>query len=788
MKNLAQNQRDPKKELERLIKEYRSIESIEKPHPRTSQKRTEIFQRLKVIVSDLSGVIHINDAAVLAAVECLLSDDQQKVTEPLAENGPPQALPAKETPSGNDKPGDVVTASSPVEEEAAPASARAQKKAMPSLEQMCREGVRAGKSQNALYREIKHSGHPDIEGNPMFIDRGGGKELASQEFVMLWVRFDKEFNPDYHKRAVSMDAELGGHAQTTKASKIRGSSATQDGEIGRGKVTEDQIRRWLGWVDVAELPPDTWLGIGMALHHHFDGGNTGLRLWQELSHRSDRHKQETVEQQYRGFNSTARGAMRMVYELAVSSLVTSLNLQLAWRKDSSNSAAYQLVDEQVITVSLKKLTDEYRNRPFPQLTAKGAIVEANPIDIWQANPKRRDVYGICAEDSRETFIERAPGSFWLNIFPGLAKPGEPGKCGRFKQFIFEVICDGRQWVYDWVWKWMAWIVQNPTKPPLSAIMLNGRQGTGKNLFYSYLAKAIGEKLCYLTQNSEELFAKHNHLLQGRRLCCADEAYFDGDPRQRNEMKGKITGDSITVNPKGVSQYVVPNMAAWLLLSNSEKSPDNSDDSRRITYITPSDKYIPTRDEKTSHAYYTPIYEERDGEGPASLLRELLDADLTGFKPYPKLSTPEGKIAAKHGDLGDAEWFRDAVETGEFPIRVTRRADGLYMVHQTEAKDYAIRFQKSRGKRSNDQSAGLVLQKLGWERGGKSNKFRIVPPLVEVRKAWIEKIARLPDFLDNPDWEKDEWEFQAEMGAPDTKFEDAILSTTYRTALHTMKTT
>ena len=538
----------------------------------------------------------------------------------------------------------------------------------------------------------------------------------------------------------------------------RASSAAEGCEIPRGELTEDQIRQWLAWIDVAALEEDTLQRIRRALHHYLDGSNAGLRLWHDLCRRSPSYEHAAREQEYRKLGSAGqeRSTINIVYDVAFSGLIKNLNAQIAWRMDSTNSAIYQLVAKQVISVTPVKLTNEYRNRMFPKLT-NGVVKLENPIAIWQSHPDRRDVYGLCAENSPEVFIKRPEGGYLLNIFRGLADPGEAGQCERFKQFLFEVICSGRSEIFEWVWKWLAWVVQNPTKPPLTAIMLNGRQGTGKNLFYGYFAKAIGEDNCYLTHTSEELLAKHNQLFQGRRLCCADEAYFESDPRQRNEMKGKITGDSITVNPKGVSQYLVPNMAAWLFLSNSEKSPENSDDGRRITYLTPSDQYIPMHGREASDAYYSPIYEERDGNGPASLLRELLDTDLTGFKPYPKLTTPEGLIAAKHGDLGDNEWFREIVETGEFRMLVTQRSDGHYMVHQTYAKEYALEHQRKRNKRVNDQAAGVLFKKLGFEKGGKGHKFWIIPPLVDVRKAWILKVTLTPDFLDHPDWESDAWE-------------------------------
>ena len=173
----------------------------------------------------------------------------------------------------------------------------------------------------------------------------------------------------------------------------RASSAAEGCEIPRGKLTEDQIHQWLEWIDVAALEEATFQRIGRALNHHLDGNNAGRRLWHDLCRRSASYEQAAREQEYRKFSSAAQGrdTIGIVYDLAVSGLMKNLNAEIAWRKDGNNSAVYQLVGKQVITASRMKLFDEYRNRPFPQLT-KGTVKLANPIDIWQSHTQNAEMY------------------------------------------------------------------------------------------------------------------------------------------------------------------------------------------------------------------------------------------------------------------------------------------------------------------------------------------------------------------------------------------------------------
>ena len=133
----------------------------------------------------------------------------------------------------------------------------------------------------------------------------------------------------------------------------RASTAAEGCEIPRGKLTEGQICQWLERIDVAALDEDTFQRIGRALHHYLDGGNAGLRLWHDLCRRSPSYEHAVREQEYREFGLAPQqhSTISIVHDLAVSGLMQSLNAKIAWRMDSTNSAIYQLVAKQVISVT-----------------------------------------------------------------------------------------------------------------------------------------------------------------------------------------------------------------------------------------------------------------------------------------------------------------------------------------------------------------------------------------------------------------------------------------------------
>jgi hypothetical protein len=80
----------------------------------------------------------------------------------------------------------------------------------------------------------------------------------------------------------------------------------------------------------------------------------------------------------------------------------------------------------------------------------------------------------------------------LNLFRGLAIDPAPGNWSLMQAHILNVLCDGRQEIFDYLIRWMAWSVQNLDQPIGVAVALLGDQGAGKGIFVRGFGRLFGE--------------------------------------------------------------------------------------------------------------------------------------------------------------------------------------------------------------------------------------------------------------------------------------------------------
>lgn len=66
-------------------------------------------------------------------------------------------------------------------------------------------------------------------------------------------------------------------------------------------LTEDQLREILQWVPGAD-DYESWLKVGMALHHQFDGNEEGLQLWHEWSESAHNYDADALEFKWNSFH------------------------------------------------------------------------------------------------------------------------------------------------------------------------------------------------------------------------------------------------------------------------------------------------------------------------------------------------------------------------------------------------------------------------------------------------------------------------------------------------------
>jgi hypothetical protein len=231
--------------------------------------------------------------------------------------------------------------------------------------------------------------------------------------------------------------------------------------------------------------------------------------------------------------------------------------------------------------------------------------------IWLNDTRRRQYQGVCFRPG----VEDTGGL--INLWPGW--PIEPiydkTKCEAWLRLVKNVICDGDLKTFHWLMGWLANIVQEPTRRPMTAPVIIGRQGVGKSLFLSFFDKILGMSYTMVTQE-EHVHGKFNMHLAHTLLLHSEEALFGGDKRHRSIIKSLITDNSRVVEPKGVDAYQVENHIRLILTSNEPWAAGVEFDDRRFTIIN-------CRDKKPTPKLIAAVVKEMDGDGAAALFGYLL---------------------------------------------------------------------------------------------------------------------------------------------------------------------
>ncbi len=277
-------------------------------------------------------------------------------------------------------------------------------------------------------------------------------------------------------------------------------------------------------------------------------------------------------------------------------------------------------------------------------------------------------------------------------------------------------------VLDWVLNWLAYPLQNPGAKMQSALVVHGPQGTGKSMFFEAYAKIFGEYAMVLNQGAIE--DKFNADWSSRKLfILADEIVARQEMHHlKNQLKTLITGDWVRVNPKNLAAYKERNHMNIAFLSN-EKAPLmlENDDRRHCVIWTP---------EKMPAEYYDKLGEEIRNGGVEALYHELMQRDLSDFRPWTK--PPMTRAKQDLIDLGkeSVAVFIEEWLIGDLGLPVCPcRSSALYRAYLAWCRDTGERYP-----RSEKQFANHIGKIKGWQRTHKSiyENFHFRPPAKRAR--------------------------------------------------------
>ncbi len=165
----------------------------------------------------------------------------------------------------------------------------------------------------------------------------------------------------------------------------------------------------------------------------------------------------------------------------------------------------------------------------------------------------------------------------------------------FKNHISH-LTDHHQESIDYLISYIADIIQNPDRPPGTAILLKSPQGHGKDLFMDIISKMLNISYVCRTEDIKDVLGNFNTAIKDKVICVINELEGRDGWEYRDKLKGLITCENLNINEKGIKHYKQKNSLRVFIFSNRMNPIEISQDDRRFCvfksyYKKPSPEYF-----------------------------------------------------------------------------------------------------------------------------------------------------------------------------------------------------
>ena len=358
---------------------------------------------------------------------------------------------------------------------------------------------------------------------------------------------------------------------------------------------------------------------------------------------------------------------------------------------------------------------------------------------WMSHPDRRHYEGLVFAPGRDV-------PFYYNLWRGFAVAPAPGDCSKFLAHILDNICQGNQDLYNWLIGWFSQLVQQPEVKLGTAVVLRGKEGTGKSIVGKTFGSILGPH--YVPVAKPELVTgRFNGHLSNCLLLQAEEAFWAGDRAAAGALKDLITNDDLVVEFKGLEAIRMRNYVRLFATSNEDWVVPAGLTARRFAVFDVGEAHLGDK------AYFRAIAGELDNGGGAALLHHLLNFDLSkvDLRSVPKTKALlEQKL---HSLDAEQAWWFGVLMDGKLPGYMneprccpTQALFNHYLEQTNRTGIRRKRIETLIGTFLNRHVPGLRRS----EKRGDGSIYEF-PPLADCRGAFEALIQQEIDWPEQDDW-------------------------------------
>lgn len=271
---------------------------------------------------------------------------------------------------------------------------------------------------------------------------------------------------------------------------------------------------------------------------------------------------------------------------------------------------------------------------------------------WLESPLRRSYDGI-------EFAPSKPTKNLYNLFQGFAVKPQKGDCSLFLSHLKNVLCNGNEEYYNYLIAWLAHLFQKPEDKIGTAIVIRGKQGTGKSVVFKAIGALLG-KHYKVADNPRYIAGNFNSHLHDCLLLHLEEAFFAGDGKLEASLKEMITGDTVLMEYKGKEPIIAKNYARVAITTNADWVVPAGMEERRFFVLQASEEYMQNAE------YFIALHQELENGGYAALIHFLLHHDYSSVN-LRQIPMTEALLDQKINSLNHHEkWWLDLLMEGVLP--------------------------------------------------------------------------------------------------------------------------
>ena len=246
-------------------------------------------------------------------------------------------------------------------------------------------------------------------------------------------------------------------------------------------------------------------------------------------------------------------------------------------------------------------------------------------NYWLTHPQRRSYDKIIFNPSINAANDNS-----YNLWRGFAVKPHQGNCSIFLGHIKNNIASGDKQLYNYILDWMADGVQTPHKLPGVALVIRGKQGTGKGILAVTYGKLFGSHFKHV-QNTEHLTGRFTKHLADAAVIFADEVVWGGCKQREGILKALISERQRFVEPKGKDAYMVDNFARVIMATNESWAVPATGEQRRFCVIDVSEACM------QNALYFSNLMDQMEHGGYEALLHFLMTRDISksDVRNFPK---------------------------------------------------------------------------------------------------------------------------------------------------------